>query len=48
MKSFQDLVDAVGGIQVENKIEFTIDNFTFPAGKVNLNGEHALAYPRMR
>ena len=48
MQGFQDLVDAVGGVVVNNKFEFQIDGFTFPSGKLSLNGEQALAYTRMR
>lgn len=48
MQGFQDLVDAVGGVAVNNKFEFQIDGFTFPAGKLSLDGEQALAYTRMR
>ncbi|MBO0477318.1 LCP family protein [Vagococcus sp. DIV0080] len=48
MQGFKDLVDAVGGVEVTNKFEFKQEGFTFPAGKVTLNGEEALAYTRMR
>ena len=48
MGGFEKLVDAVGGVTVDNPMEFTQDNHTFKVGKVNLNGEEALAYSRMR
>ncbi|UDM78981.1 LCP family glycopolymer transferase [Vagococcus fluvialis] len=48
MQGLKDLVDAVDGVVVENKFEFTQEGFTFPAGKTALNGEQALAYTRMR
>ena len=48
MEGFEDLVNAVGGVQVDNKFEFKQDGITFPAGKNNLNGVEALAYTRMR
>lgn len=48
MEGFEDLVNAVGGVEVNNKFEFTQDGITFPEGKNSLNGEEALAYTRMR
>lgn len=48
MESFQDIVDAVGGITVENDLDFTYDNHHFPIGTITLSGEEALAYSRMR
>ncbi len=47
-QGFSDLVDAVGGITIYNEFEFTTDGYTFPVGDVYLDGEHALAYVRMR
>ena len=43
-----DLIDAVGGITVDNKIDFTLDGVHVPKGKHHLNGESGLAYARMR
>ena len=48
MEGFQDLVDAVGGVEVDNKFEFTQDGYTFPQGRNAMNGEEALAFTRMR
>ena len=48
MEGFQDLVDAVGGVEVDNKFEFTQNGFTFPQGRNEMNGEEALAFTRMR
>ena len=48
MKGLQELVDAVGGVDLENTIEFSQDSFNFPLGSVHLSGEAALAYSRMR
>ncbi len=48
MQGFEDLVDAVGGIIVDNKFTFDQSGLHFPAGKTELNGEQALAYTRMR
>lgn len=48
MEGFQDGIDALGGITVHNEFEFTQDGQTFPAGELELNGEEALKYARMR
>ncbi|KXH81919.1 LCP family protein [Sporosarcina sp. HYO08] len=48
MEGFQDIVDAVGGIKVENAFDFTQDSIHFPAGTITLNGKEALSYIRMR
>ena len=44
MDGFKDIVDAVGGVDVENATAF--DNFA--AGNIHLNGDDALSYVRMR
>ncbi|QCJ44751.1 LytR family transcriptional regulator [Bacillus sp. S3] len=48
MEGFKDIVDAVGGITVQNDLDFTQDGIHFTKGQLNLNGEKALAYTRMR
>ncbi|WP_110114067.1 LCP family protein [Bacillus sp. CGMCC 1.16541] len=48
MNSFQDIVDAVGGVDVNNKLDFTFYDIHYPKGKLHLNGEEALGYARMR
>jgi LCP family protein required for cell wall assembly len=48
MEGFKDIVDAVGGVTVQNTLDFTQDNFHFPVGSVQLNGEKALSFSRMR
>lgn len=48
MQSFKDIVDAVGGINVDNALNFQQDSFTFPKGNIHLNGEEALSFVRMR
>jgi len=46
---FQDLVDAVGGVQIDVTDPFTIDqDIWFAAGSQTLDGKHALAYARWR
>lgn len=48
MKGLKELVDAVGGIEVDNTLAFSQDNHDFPVGKIQLDGERALSYSRMR
>ncbi|HCM88972.1 MULTISPECIES: LCP family protein [Vagococcus] len=48
MEGFEDLVNAVDGVEVNNKFEFEQDGHKFSKGKNKLNGDQALAYTRMR
>jgi LCP family protein required for cell wall assembly len=48
MESFKDTVDAVGGVEVNNTLDFSYGGFDFPKGNISLDGEKALAYTRMR
>jgi polyisoprenyl-teichoic acid--peptidoglycan teichoic acid transferase len=48
MESFEDIVDAVGGITVNNNFSFSEGGHQFNEGKLNLNGKEALSYVRMR
>ncbi|WP_040207130.1 polyisoprenyl-teichoic acid--peptidoglycan teichoic acid transferase TagU [Neobacillus jeddahensis] len=48
MEGFKDIVDAVGGITVQNDIDFTQDKIHFAKGQLELDGTEALAYTRMR
>jgi LCP family protein required for cell wall assembly len=48
MDGMADLVDAIGGITVENQFEFTAEKIHYPEGRLNLNGWEALQYTRMR
>jgi polyisoprenyl-teichoic acid--peptidoglycan teichoic acid transferase len=48
MESFKDIVDVVGGVEVNNAKAFKDGGFTFPKGTLELDGEKALAYSRMR
>ncbi|HEU5325724.1 MAG TPA: LCP family protein [Candidatus Limnocylindria bacterium] len=57
---FRDMIDAVGGVTIENPTEFSYTNNetdyanrnfnlgTFPAGELRLDGAQALAYARAR
>ena len=48
LKGIQDLVNAVGGVTVNNDLAFTSDGKSFDIGQIELNGEEALAFVRMR
>ena len=48
MTGLQALVDVVGGVEVENDLDFTFDGAHFPLGTVHLNGAEALGFTRMR
>ncbi|MCM3663631.1 LytR family transcriptional regulator [Mesobacillus subterraneus] len=48
MESFKEIVDAVGGVTVNNTLDFTYEGVHFPKGELVLNGEKALKYSRMR
>lgn len=49
MEGIQDIVDAVGGIQVTSPLSFTSEGYTFTENQTEtLDGAAALAYARMR
>ncbi|WP_078378864.1 polyisoprenyl-teichoic acid--peptidoglycan teichoic acid transferase TagU [Sutcliffiella halmapala] len=48
MESFKDIVDAVGGVTVDNDLDFSSGGYNFTKGMIDLNGKKALAYSRMR
>ena len=48
MEGFKDIVDAVGGIDVNNQYEFELDGVQLYEGQQHLDGEEALQYARMR
>ena len=48
MESFVDIVDIVDGVEVDNSLAFDYEGETFPVGKLELDGEKALKYVRMR
>lgn len=48
MEGLAQLVNAVGGITVNNDQAFSQGGYTFNTGKIQLNGDEALAYVRMR
>lgn len=48
MESFVDIIDIVGGITVDNTLDFYFDGEHFPVGEIDLDGEMSLKYVRMR
>ncbi|MCC5803199.1 polyisoprenyl-teichoic acid--peptidoglycan teichoic acid transferase TagU [Rossellomorea vietnamensis] len=48
MDGFKDIVDAVGGVTVNNDLNFSSGGYTFKEGQLTLNGKEALAFSRMR
>lgn len=48
MEGFKDIVDSVGGVTVQNDLDFTQDGTHFPVGQLKLNGDKALKFARMR
>jgi LCP family protein required for cell wall assembly len=48
MEGFKEIVDAVGGVTVNNNLDFSYGGDHFPVGEITLNGDQALNYTRMR
>lgn len=48
MEGFQDIVNAVGGIRINNTLNFTQDGYDFKEGLIDLDGKKALSFVRMR
>jgi len=48
MEGFKDIIDSVGGVNIENDFAFKVDEYNFPTGQIQLSGEEALIYIRMR
>ena len=48
MEGFVGLIDALNGVQVKNSLAFQVDDFHYPKGDIQLTGEEALSYVRMR
>ncbi|WP_206858822.1 phosphatase PAP2/LCP family protein [Candidatus Enterococcus mangumiae] len=48
MDGLEALIDAVGGITVNNAFEFTAEDIHYPEGELELNGWEGLQYARMR
>ncbi|MWV44545.1 hypothetical protein GRF59_12995 [Paenibacillus sp. HJL G12] len=48
MEGFAHLIDSMGGVEVDNPFSFYYEGHQFDQGDLNLNGEEALLYSRMR
>ncbi|MFC3041517.1 LCP family protein [Virgibacillus xinjiangensis] len=48
MEGFQQGIDAIGGVTVRNDMAFSQGGTNFPEGEIQLNGQEALEYIRMR
>ncbi|MFD2330304.1 LCP family protein [Cohnella sp. GCM10020058] len=48
MEGFERIIDILGGVSVNNPFDFTIDGVNYPQGRLDLDGENALLYSRMR
>lgn len=48
MEGFRDIVDAVGGVDVNNDLDFKQEDLQFAKGNIHLNGAEALKYTRAR
>jgi len=48
MAGIKELVDAVGGVDINNDLKFDTKDYTFDIGKIHVDGDQALAFTRMR
>ena len=48
MQGFQDIVNSVGGITVNNDMALVYKKYSFAKGNIDLNGKEALIYSRIR
>ncbi|MDF2678921.1 MAG: cell envelope-related transcriptional attenuator [Brevibacillus sp.] len=48
MEGFLNIIDSLGGVEVDNARAFSYEGFRFDKGKISLDGKRALAYARMR
>jgi len=48
MLGFSSLIDEIGGITINNTLEFSVEDYDFPIGPIDLDGSQALSFVRMR
>lgn len=48
MDGMTEMIDAVGGVDIDNQLEFEYEGANFPLGKNHLEGWQAVKYSRMR
>ena len=47
-ESFKEIIDVLGGVNVHNPFDFTVDDYSFAEGDILLAGDEALTFVRMR
>lgn len=48
MEGFANIIDALGGVDIDNALAFDYEGHHFAKGRLHLNGREALAFSRMR
>ncbi|WP_438347577.1 LCP family protein [Paenibacillus sp. FA6] len=48
MEGFSQIIDLLGGVEIENPFSFQYEGYEFAEGPLELDGNEALAYSRMR
>lgn len=48
MDGFKEIIDALDGVTLENDMDLTYQEYVFPKGKIQLSGEEALIFSRIR
>ncbi|MGL4522449.1 MAG: LCP family protein [Bacilli bacterium] len=48
MEGLQEVIEAIGGIEVDNAFAWSDKGFDYPEGKITINGKQAMWYVRMR
>ena len=48
MEGFLDIIDVLDGITVDNNMDLAHGKYSFPKGKITLNGKEALVFSRIR
>ncbi|WP_107924406.1 LCP family glycopolymer transferase [Lysinibacillus parviboronicapiens] len=48
MEGFLQIIDTLGGVTIQNDMDLTYNSYHYPKGEVNLNGDEALIFSRIR
>lgn len=48
MEGFLSIIDIVDGIKINNDVDLTHGKYSFPKGKITINGDEALVFSRIR
>ena len=46
--TYKTIINVLGGVDIDNPYEFSMGSYTFPADRIHLDGDAALAYVRER